>query len=238
MYQEESIYNLVPKDRIEPPKEPLHRSKYPHWITPTASTFGLKTSSFPNVANVNGEVNLPRGAHPIKGAFCTLGKPNGTNKREPEKFHRKGEQCRTIPAPERVRATSEVKKPPVPTLCDKPIMGLKSDKNYITANAIDVILMASKKKKNEPVEYTNKRNYGKVPGYLTKLKNEIENEYHTIREMQLRTDEEESKKKKTLNEEEISALREGLQKRLEQLKGQYGGLSHKKEFDTLVVRRK
>jgi hypothetical protein len=33
------------------------------------------------------------------------------------------------------------KKPLVPTVKDKPIMGLKSDKNYITANAVDVILM-------------------------------------------------------------------------------------------------
>jgi len=39
-----------------------------------------------------------------------------------------------------VRSVSEVKKPNVPTLKDKPIMGLKSDKNYIISNAVDVIL--------------------------------------------------------------------------------------------------
>lgn len=74
-------------------------------------------------------------------------------------------------------------------------MGLKSDKNYITANAVDVILMAPKKKEVEQKDYLSKKNYGKVPEYLTKLKDEVENEYKTIREMQLRTDEEEAKKK-------------------------------------------
>lgn len=80
MYQEESIYNLLPKDKIEMQKEPIYRSFYPHNIAPTASTFGLHTSSFPNVANINGEFSFPRGAHPLRGNYSTLGKPNGKTK--------------------------------------------------------------------------------------------------------------------------------------------------------------
>jgi hypothetical protein len=83
----------------------------------------------------------------------------------------------------------------VPTLADKPIMGLKSDKNFTTANAVDVILMAPKKKTKPEENYLNKKNFGKVPEYLSKLKAEVENEYKTIREMQLRSDEEEARKK-------------------------------------------
>lgn len=79
MYQEESIYNLVPKDKVEPEKKQRYRSMYPPDIAPTGSTFGLKTSSFPNVSNMNGDINLPKGAHPIKQAFATFGKPNGIN---------------------------------------------------------------------------------------------------------------------------------------------------------------
>jgi len=45
---------------------------------------------------------------------------------------------------QKLRANSEMKKPPVPKLDEKPIMGLKSDKNFITANAVDVILMGKK----------------------------------------------------------------------------------------------
>jgi hypothetical protein len=139
---------------------------------------------------------------------------------------------------EKLRSSSEVRKPPVPTIKDKPIMGLKSDKNYITANAVDVILMQPKKKVKEDANYLKKKNYGKVPDYLNELKTKVEEEYKTIREMQIRNEEEEAAKKKKLQEDELTALREGLKKRLEELKISYGELSHKKVFDTLVAKRK
>jgi hypothetical protein len=238
MYQEESIYNLVPREKIEPYKEAKYQSKYPPWLAPTASTFCLKTSSFPNVANLNGEITFPRGAHPLKGGWATLGKPTGSYRKDPVNFVKKGHQYKTLPQPEKLRANSEIRKPSVPTIKDKPIMGLKSDKNYITANAVDIILMSPKKKVTEKIAYINKKTYGKVPDYLHKLKNEIENEYKTIREMQLRTDEEEAKKKKMLQEDEVVSLREGLMKKLLSLKQSYGELTHKKVFDTLVMKRK
>ena len=74
-------------------------------------------------------------------------------------------------------------------------MGLKSDKNYITANAVDVILMQTKNKFEEEKNYLSKKNYGKIPQYISTLRNNVENEYRTIREMQNRTNEEESKRK-------------------------------------------
>ena len=94
-----------------------------------------------------------------------------------------------------MRSTSEIRKPPIPTLADKPIMGLKSDKNYITSNAVDVILMQPKRKFTEEKNYLTKKNYGLVPNYISTLKNQVENEYKSIREMQNRTKEEESKRK-------------------------------------------
>lgn len=97
MYQEESIYNLVPKERIEPPKERRYRSKYPPNIAPTATTFALKTTSFPNVANVNGEYNLPRGAHPVKSMHRTFGRPNGDYKADPLNYTKKGHQYINYP---------------------------------------------------------------------------------------------------------------------------------------------
>jgi ribosomal protein L9 len=123
-------------------------------------------------------------------------------------------------------------------LDDKPIMGLKSEKNYITSNAVDVILMPTKKRPNKEILYKEKRNYGKVPEYLSKIREDIEKEYKTIREMQIRNEEDELKKKKKLNNEEIESLREGLQKKLEQLKKEYGNITHKTVFDTLVTQKK
>jgi len=77
MFQEESIYNIVPKELIQQPKERMYTSHYPKYIAPTASTFGLKCTSYPGSANHGGEFDLPRGAHPTYGMNKTFGRPDG-----------------------------------------------------------------------------------------------------------------------------------------------------------------
>ncbi len=47
--EEETIYNLIPKEYVPPPKEPKYKSKYPPDIPPTGSTFCHKTTSRPKV---------------------------------------------------------------------------------------------------------------------------------------------------------------------------------------------
>ena len=37
---EESIYKLIPHIEIPKPKAPMYRSKYPHDVPPSGSTFG------------------------------------------------------------------------------------------------------------------------------------------------------------------------------------------------------
>ena len=90
MYQQESIYNLIPREKILPEKDKRYRSYYPPWIAPTASTFILNNTSYPNVANMNGEIVFPRGAHPIRGNWTTFGKPLGGYKQDPQNFYKKG----------------------------------------------------------------------------------------------------------------------------------------------------
>ena len=51
---EESIYNLIPKEAYVPPKQKKHVSKHHPQTAPTASTFGLKTTSKPGVSNLSG----------------------------------------------------------------------------------------------------------------------------------------------------------------------------------------
>jgi hypothetical protein len=46
---EESIYNLIPKDYVPPPKEKLHHSKHDPRYPPTGSTFINFTTSRPKV---------------------------------------------------------------------------------------------------------------------------------------------------------------------------------------------
>jgi hypothetical protein len=52
---EESIFNLIPKDPYIPPKQPRYKSQHNPRAIPTASTFALKTTSKPGVANLAGE---------------------------------------------------------------------------------------------------------------------------------------------------------------------------------------
>ena len=59
-------------------------------------------------------------------------------------------------------------------------MGLVSSKNFITANAVENILSVPRKVNNEPVQYTKKADYGKIPAYLTKNKRKIEAERAAI----------------------------------------------------------
>lgn len=62
-------------------------------------------------------------------------------------------------------------------------MGLVSDKNYIVANAVENILAAPKVPENKEKDYLKKKTYGKVPGYLTKIKKEIDDEYQLVQDL-------------------------------------------------------
>ena len=44
-----------------------------------------------------------------------------------------------------MRPNAELKKPPVPKIDEKPVMGLKSNKNFINTNAVENIMSVAKK---------------------------------------------------------------------------------------------
>jgi len=60
---EESIFNLIPKEAYVPPKQQRHKSKHEFNCAPTASTFGLRTTSKPGLANLSGNVVDVGGSH-------------------------------------------------------------------------------------------------------------------------------------------------------------------------------
>lgn len=68
----------------------------------------------------------------------------------------------TIPARKKKKM---YRKPPIVGKDDKPIMGLKSNKNFIVSNAVENILAPPK---TIPLtkNYRGKRDYGRVPDYL------------------------------------------------------------------------
>ena len=87
---EESIFNLIPKEAYVPPKQQKHRSKHPAGTAPTASTFGLNTTSKPGVSNMSGATAAPSGSHVMKAPSGTFGLPKGAAKPNATTFRLKG----------------------------------------------------------------------------------------------------------------------------------------------------
>ena len=106
-------------------------------------------------------------------------------------------------------------KPAVPKRDEKPIHGLVSDKNFIVANAVENILAAPKLPAQKDKDYLKKKNYGAVPKYLTKIKNEIEDEYNLVREMQIEEQNERDRQKFLMPENERQELIAALKKKWE-----------------------
>jgi len=70
----------------------------------------------------------------------------------------------------------------VPTRTDKPVMGLVSSKNFVTANAVENILSQPKKLMTDAPLATQKPDFGKVPKYLKTIKGQIQQEKEMIAE--------------------------------------------------------
>lgn len=90
MEYDESIYNLIPKEKYEPPKEKKYKSRHPPTVPPTGTTFGLKTTSKPGVGNLNGDYDPAGSNHTHVAGGATFGKPKGTLKPDTNTFRKKG----------------------------------------------------------------------------------------------------------------------------------------------------
>lgn len=130
------------------------------------------------------------------------------------------------------------KKVPVPKKDEKPIMGLVSDKNFIVSNAVENILAAPNLPVNKEKDYLKKKNYGKVPKYLQKIKNEIEDEYQLVREMQIEEEADMDRQKFLMDETEKQELIAALKKKWEVVHKEYQTLTHKNKLDTIGLLEK
>lgn len=55
------------------------------------------------------------------------------------------------------------RKPPVPRRDERPSQGLRSGKNFVTANAVEAILAVSANHHKVDIDYLGKEDYGRVP---------------------------------------------------------------------------
>jgi len=238
MLQQESIYNLIPAKKIIPAKSAMHISKFSPDIPPSYSTFVLNGSSYPGISNCGGLQKLPRGGHESLRASATFGLPRGSYAADPKNYHKKGQNYKILPPLQKLHPECRIKKPPIPSINDRPIIGIRSNKNFILSNAIDNILMKPKLFKNKSCEDIHHKFYGRVPDYITKFRLEKENEINNQKELNRKMKEEEDAKIKVLSQEEVEQLREGLTKKWQAYNFRYGNITHKKLFDNLVLLRK
>lgn len=99
--------------------------------------------------------------------------------------------------------------------------------------AYPLILIAPKLPANKDKDFLKKKTYGKTPGYLTKIKNEIQDEYNLVKEMQQDEQNERDRQKMLMPEEERQELIAALKRKWEQLHLQYQKETHHNKLDTL-----
>ena len=194
---DESIYSLIPEPYVPPPKQPMYRSKFP-------------------------------GAIPgMKRPAATMGIPHSVV--DTKDFLKRGSSAvPTVHATESVgiqKRDATIHKPPVPKRDEKPVMGLVSQKNFITANAVDNILAVPKKPLSKEVNYLKKQDYGKTPAYMSRVKEQIQSEYRMIEEMQNSNRTAQEDTVEVLSESERDRLLAGLKANWEAVNKEYQTLS-------------
>jgi hypothetical protein len=238
--REESIYNIIPPKVVMPPKPPMHRSMHKGTLPPTASTLGQMGSALPKVRNLGGYAEKIS----QKQEHRSWGKAPGKSMPDPQNYMRR--RSNSVPSllnvkrlhPE-VLQPSKLKtknKPQIPKIEDKPMMNLVSSKNFVVANAVEVILAAPRKPSTSTKDYINKEDYGKVPRYLESLKQDIAAEYEYIRQMQSQEDE---SPVRLMSDDEKQCLIQGLKAKWETVNHDYQATTHITKLDTMgKIKRK
>jgi len=242
----ESIYNIIPPQEIRREKPPMHRSKHPCNMPPSASTFGGAQTTHPICMNMSGtaieKVVSDRQSR-------TMGRALGTVRNNPDDYMKKGTKVGAVATLAEVKRTepnrlkpSELKpklKPDVPSRQDNPTMNLVTSKNFVVANAVEAILAAPQKVSQGAKAYIQKEDYGKVPKYLKHIKKDIEAEYEYIRALQDREEEMMRSHVAPLPEDERQSLINGLKAKWEVVNTEYQGSTHLVKLDTVgKVKRK
>ncbi|XP_064648121.1 enkurin-like [Lineus longissimus] len=215
MYQqEESIYNLIPREEVKAQKQKRHLSKFKGMVTDEDKS--------------------------NKAAYKTMG-PAKVPIQTTDQYLKKHEKEPQLPQKSEFKySDAERKKPPVPAKEEKPVMGLRTTKNFITTNAVENIMSVPKNPEHIYVDtkkgdkhtldqsglapkYVNKKDFGKTPMYLSKRKDEIkraQEEYDAYVSENFRRG-----AMKLLSESERQLILDGLKTNWEELHHQYQGLS-------------
>jgi len=250
--KEESIYNLIEVKTNPPKKAPMYHSKYPADLPPTASTFGATTTTTVGQTNMNGQMEWDPVRQHVRGS-ATFGPPrNGGRKPKPDMFLKSKTSSKPLPDAAKFTYTTEKeRKPALPKRDEPPVMGLTTNKNFVISNAIENILSDTKNTKSAMAadvqgvqggDTFKHAEFGKIPGYLSKVKQQINAEYAAISEM--RQAKESQKKTQSgditlLPEEERLDLLNAMKDKWEKINHEYQQMTHLVHLDTISkVKRK
>ncbi|KPI84346.1 hypothetical protein ABL78_6601 [Leptomonas seymouri] len=208
-------------------KTPVVTKKSRRAPPPTASTFGiLGTSAI--VANVGGEYT-EASVHPAHKPIGTFGREVGVTV-TPVDFLRKNEGPMTASRGAPTVDTTNFKKseydhaktkPDVPLRNDRPVMGLKTDKNFVVANAVEnTMAVPTKAAPVRQPRATDKEDFGKVPQYITEIKQDLNARKQLMEEM-ASANAESQERWSELPAGELAQLRDGLQRRWDALNKEY-----------------
>jgi len=240
----ETIYNLIPRPASERSKPSMYRSKYPHDTPPTSSTFGPTVSAQMQSTNLAGSYNNECRVHRHKAAGATFGpkqdhysdptswlpsdsKPDLPPPRRFEYSDRRKEKVDTMRAPQ--------------TFVQQKQVSSNRSKNFLTENALSVIMADARKPKDDKVNYLKKADFGQVPSYLGSIKQEIEGEKAYVRavmEQEAAEMDRAAPKMRLLSPEEQNEILNSLKNKWEQVNRTYQGMTHLVTLDTVGKIRK
>lgn len=230
--EEQCIFNLIPRPERASVKAKMYRSKFDPTAPVVASTFGDGRSGMDNGKR-----------RPKVGA---MGKPLGTSKPDPSDYlkgRRQSADARAAVRDNKPFARTGPRKAGVPRIGDRPVMGLQSTKNYVTANAVEAILAVpgNRARVNELApHYRHKVDYGKVPGYLADVKDEIQKENKMIEQyLGSENNQADVDEGDDMPDSEIQDLVNKLKTKWGETNSKYQKICHMVKLDTIgKVRRK
>lgn len=211
---DESVFGLIAQQAAAQQKGKMYRSHHNPNIPPSFSTFGFQGTS-KVIGNIAGDTaDADAGPHPSKKATGTFGK-TAAESIDPKHFLKKhtADHASTQLGYTPAAFKRDHVKPPVPSREDKPVMGLKTDKNFVVSNAVENILAVPKKQEKAETRHTDKSTYGKVPQYIDKRREELRTQHELVDAAARAHSVEQRSRMQQMSPEEAAELKAALRKR-------------------------
>jgi hypothetical protein len=126
--------------------------------------------------------------------------------------------------------------PPVPRRDERPQRGEGSGRDFIVENAVNAIMAQPKTKRKEEMNWTKRKEYGQVPAYLEKVKQDIEAErdyiLHMLDQEQMEAEAAAGHNTREMNDEERAELLAALKHKWDEVNARYQVIAHRKISST------